>query len=110
MSYKILDRESTVLLFPKDGDLNPTSSFQVMRVGDRGMIHSLLGGGFYDLLSQEGLAPFRDMGVKYVYAAVSPAHLRLMRKGMPKTIAIEEQGMCEINGHMLHWILLSEAP
>ena len=104
MYYKILERESTVLLFSRDGDLNPTSSFQIMRVGDRAMIHSLIGEGFYKILSDIGIKPFLDMGVRHVYAAVSPAHYRLMRNKVSSGIVITLEGDCFIDGHKFKWI------
>lgn len=38
MRYRILDRESTILMFDREGTINPSSSLQVMRVGDRGRL------------------------------------------------------------------------
>ena len=109
MRYRILDRESTILMFDREGTINPSSSLQVMRVGDRGMIHSLLGAGFYALLAESGLKPFRDLGLRYVYAAISDAHLALMRRRLPAGIALEIEGDCSIDGHALRWVLMTEA-
>lgn len=97
-----------MLLFQKDGDLNPSSSLQVMQVGDRAMIHSLIGNGFYDMLNSVGLKPFKEMGVKYVYAAISHAHYRLMSRRLPSGISLELHGTCTINSHTLMWVLLED--
>lgn len=96
-------------MFDRIGTINPSSSLQVMRVGDRGMIHSLLGAGFYALLAESGLKPFRDLGLRYIYAAISDSHLALMRRRLPAGIVLEVEGDCSIDGHSLRWVLMADA-
>lgn len=107
INYKILQRESTVLMFDRADSINPRSSFQVMRVGDRGMVHSLMGPGFYKLLEGCGLDPFKALGLTSVYAAVSSAHLVLMRTMLQSRVRIEQHGECLIEGHVFNWVLLT---
>ena len=109
MRYRILDRESSILMFDRIGTINPSSSLQVMRVGDRGMIHSLPGAGFYALLAESGLKPFRELGLRYIYAAISDSHLALMRRRLPAGIVLEVEGDCSIDGHSLRWVLMTDA-
>ncbi len=52
--YVVLPRRSTVLLFGS-ASFNPTASLQVAQMGDVGMIDSLMGRGFYELLAAAGL-------------------------------------------------------
>lgn len=73
------------------------------------MIHSLLGAGFYALLAESGLKPFRDLGLRYVYAAISDSHLALMRRHLPVGILLEVEGDCSIDGHALRWVLMTDA-
>ncbi len=96
-------------MFDRIGTINPSSSLQVMRVGDRGMIHSLLGAGFYALLAESGLKPFRDLGLRYIYAAISDSHLALMRRRLPAGIVLKVEGDCSIDGHSLRWVLMTGA-
>lgn len=42
------------------------------------MAYSMMGSCFYKLLQQRGLVDFEALGVRYVYATISDAHLRLM--------------------------------
>ncbi|WP_367846439.1 hypothetical protein [Rhodoferax sp. WC2427] len=105
-----LPREFTVLMFDRPGTVNPSSSLQVVQIGDRAFIHSLIGPGFYAMLAEEGLAAFAKKGVRYVYAAVSDAHLRLMRTRLPGIWLEELAGGCEIEGHRFNWVLLQEGP
>lgn len=108
MRVVTLPREFTVLMFDRMDTLNPTSSLQVVQIGDRAFIHSLIGAGFYEMLAQQGLATFAAKGVRYVYAAVSDAHLRLMRSRLPG-LQLQEHGECVIEGHAFNWVLLEEA-
>lgn len=96
-------------MFDRDGTINPSSSLQVMRVGDRGMVHSLLGAGFYALLAESGLRPFKSLGLRYVYAAISDSHLALMRRRLPAGIVLDVVGDCSIDGHVLRWVLMTDA-
>lgn len=96
-------------MFDRIGTINPSSSLQLMRVSDRGMIHSLLGAGFYALLAESGLKPFRDLGLRYIYAAISDSHLALMRRRLPAGIVLEVEGDCSIDGHSLRWVLMTDA-
>lgn len=86
---------------------NPVASFQVAQVGDIGMIDSLMGRGFYELLADTGLQPFRDLGIRHVYAALSPAHFRLLRAAL-KGARVEQQGTCRINGRDIPWVQISD--
>lgn len=104
--YVVLPRRSTILMFGRES-FNPTASVQVAQMGDIGMLDSLMGKGFYELLAAEGLRPFRDMGVRRVYVAIAPSHLRLMRRCL-KGASIEQLGTCRINGKDIPWALITD--
>ncbi|WP_157900156.1 hypothetical protein [Rhodoferax koreensis] len=83
ITYRIVHRRDTVLVFERGPDKRPTSSLQVARMGDNGMIDSLMGAGFYKLMETVGLKPFHEMGVSHVYAAMTDIHLDMLRERMP---------------------------
>ena len=83
ITYRIVHRRDTLLVFERGPDKRPTSSLQVARMGDNGMIDSLMGAGFYKLMETVGLKPFQEMGLSHVYAAVTDLHLTMLRERMP---------------------------
>jgi len=103
-----LVRQTSMLFFDRPGTINPSSSLQLAQVGECGMAYSLMGPGFYQVLESQGLAQFERLGVRYVYAAVSDAHLRLMRARL-KAVVVEYQFKCRIADHALNWVLLRPA-
>lgn len=72
------------------------------------MIHSLIGEGFYRILTSVGIEPFRKMGVDFVYAAISPAHYRLLKNNMPEGVQLTLEGECMINGYKFKWVKIHE--
>lgn len=87
ITYRIVHRRDTLLVFERGPAKRPTSSLQVARMGDNGMIDSLMGAGFYKLMETVGLKPFHEMGVSHVYAAVTDLHLEMLRDRMPLVTA-----------------------
>lgn len=61
------------------------------------------------MLAESGLKPFNALGLRYVYAAISDAHLALMRRRLPAAIVLEIEGDCSIDGHALRRVLLTDA-
>nr|WP_315210818.1 hypothetical protein [uncultured Albidiferax sp.] len=104
----VLVRQSSLLFFDRPGTLNPRSSMQLAQVGECAMAYSLMGPGFYELLQQRGLVDFEALGVRYVYAAISDAHLRLMGTRLAG-VRIEVQFKCWIGAHLFNWVLLTAA-
>jgi hypothetical protein len=78
-------------------------------MGNVGFVYSLMGDNFYRSLARDGLAIFGEVEVTRVFAAVSDAHLRLMRRSM-LTAQITLHGPCEIPGHTLNLICIENQP
>lgn len=87
MKYKVLTRRVTLLIFGKD-PVNYSAACQININGRHGTIDTLIGSDFYEFLSEYGYKPFKDLGLVEVSAAVTEAHLRLLRRRL-KDIDIE---------------------
>lgn len=106
ITYRIVHRRDTLLVFERGPAKRPTSSLQVARMGDNGMIDSLMGAGFYRLMETLGLKPFHEMGVTYVYAAVTDLHLDLLRERMP-LIDVTVIRPTLVDGILMNWVELT---
>lgn len=87
MKYKVLTRRVTLLIFGKD-PVNYSAACQININGLHGTIDTLIGSDFYEFLSEYGYQPFKDLGLVEVSAAVTEAHLKLLRRRL-KNINIE---------------------
>ena len=106
MSPIAITRQSSILFFGREGSLNPVASVQVAIMGECAFLYSLMGPGFYEHLAEHGLAEFEKLGLHYVYAAVSDAHLRLMRRKL-KLVQVVYLFKNQIAGHLLNWVLIT---
>lgn len=108
--HSTIHRDHTILMFDDESsnDKKPMSSMQLMQMGDHGMVHSLMGPGFYQMVQQDGFTPFTDLGIVKVYAAVSDQHLELMRRKLTKRLDITREGINNINNMPFNWISLKE--
>lgn len=103
ITYRIVHRRDTLLVFERGPDKRPTSSLQVARMGDNGMIDSLMGAGFYKLMESVGLKPFHEMGISHVYAAVTDMHLDLLRERMP-LVDVRYLRPTIVDGIAMNWV------
>ena len=106
ITYRILARRQTVLVFEKGPKKRPTSSLQITIMGDNAMIDSLLGAGFYALMQTVGLQPFHDLGVLHVYAAITDLHLQLLQQRMPLVTAKKIRPTV-VDGIVMNWVEIS---
>ena len=106
ITYRILNRRTTILVFERGPKKRPTSSLQITVMGDNAMIDSLMGAGFYALMKTVGLQPFHDMGVLHVYAAVTDLHLGLLRSEMP-LITAKRIRPTVVDGIVMNWVEIS---
>ena len=111
MQYKFLTRRVTLLIFSDNDNVNYTAACQININGIHGTIDTLVGGDFYKMLSQYGYQPFKDLGLVEVSAAVTPAHLRLLRRQLQNInikITETEEPRTDNNTITLHWIRMTE--
>lgn len=83
------------------------ASCQVLRYGDRAIMYSIIGSGFYAAagLILEWAA---DQGFRMLEGYVSPAHARLLRRIAAQTFGwtLHVQGSGRFDGHELTWVIL----
>jgi hypothetical protein len=79
MKYKFLVRRVTLLVFDDNDPINYAACCQININGTHGTIDSLVGKSFYEFLHEYGYKPFSDLGLVEVSAAMTPAHLRLLK-------------------------------
>lgn len=112
MKYKVLTRRVTLLIFNDNDSVNYTASCQININGVHGTIDTLIGSDFYKFLEKYGYQPFKDLGLIEVSAAVTAAHLRLLRTRLKdiNTIIITDIEEPEKVGPnlKLHWIRMTE--
>lgn len=103
---QFITRLISALFFDRRGTINPAGGVQVFCMGEVAVLFSLLGRGFYENVAERGLAAFQQEGLKYVYASVSDAHLRLMRGKLSK-VDVAFQFKNRTGGHELNWVLIT---
>lgn len=101
-----ITRQSSILFFGREGTMNPVASVQVAIMGECAFLYSLMGPGFYEHLAEHGLVEFEKLGLHYMYAAVSDAHLRLMRRKL-KLAQVTYLFKNRTAGHLLNWVLIT---
>ena len=101
-----ITRLLSALFFDRRGMINPAGGVQIFCMGEVAVLFSLLGPGFYENVAEKGLEAFQQQGLKYVYASVSDAHLRLMRGKLSKVdVAFQFKNLT--GGHLLNWVLIT---
>ncbi|MFZ4286621.1 hypothetical protein [Variovorax sp. HJSM1_2] len=106
ITHRNVHRRTTVLVFERGPDKRPTSSLQVTQMGDNALIDSLMGPGFYRLMERVGLQPFTELGIHFVYAAVTDLHLQVMRERMPLLRVTRLRGTV-VDGIAMNWVEIS---
>lgn len=109
MKYKLLPRRVSLLVYDDNDELNYIASCQINITGNRGTIDTLNGKGFYKFLAEKGIQLFIDLELEEIQAAVSPAHLRLMKRSLKnQPIVITEEG--GMFNPPLVWIKITKKP
>lgn len=108
MRYVHLVRRVTLLMFDKLDSPNYSASCQITINGDRALVDSLNGVGFYQLFNEHGITPFTSLGIRTLYMAVSAAHLRLIRRALrAHPVVINVTGKSHIGQLTLEWVEIS---
>lgn len=107
MPISYVTRQRSILLFNKDGDVNPAASCQVFCYGDHGFMYGINGGGFYDLMQDNWLTSMSELGVKSYEGCGTEQHLRLTRIALRHT-AVEcvVTGQCMMKGVEMPWVVI----
>lgn len=101
----------SVYLFDEPGQINYPAAFQVFRYGDVGIIYTIQGPKFYDIVT--GDAPdggtvfaqiFRELEVTRLQGYVSRAHLVLMRRRFKHLAHVEVLFTGMMNGETMYWV------
>ena len=112
MKYKTLIRRVTLLVFNDHDSVNYTASCQININGVHGTIDTLIGSDFYKFLEKYGYKPFKDLGLQEVSAAVTAAHLRLLRIKLKDVNTVVITGIEEpeeVGPNLkLYWIRMTE--
>ena len=107
MRYEIIPRTITILLHDDADGVRPASGLEVLQLGHLGICYSLRGTGFYKMLHETGLAPFRQAGIDTVRTVVSPVHLRAMRQHL-KLASVTKLGRLKMAGHEFELIAIRD--
>jgi len=102
-------RSGTLLVFAEEGTPNFDSSVQINIYGSRAVLHTVNGKAFYEMLSTDAWAPFKKLGLDTLYASVTNAHLRLMKRSLKGVINVIEHGKNRIGDLVLNWVEITEA-
>lgn len=105
MDIRIVPRAYSVLLYEKRGSMNYTGSFQVFKLGDRGIIHSLQADEFYRVV-KECPQIFDDLDVSSLEGPVKDAHAVLIKKVLRDKVVITDRGRCTVEGMDMRWIVV----
>lgn len=110
MRYVALTRRVSLLVFDdlRPDSANYPSACQLTVNGEYGMVDTLVGPGFYKLMASDAWAPFKAQGLRVIYATISAAHLRLMRRAIGHLVDITQIGTNSIDGHAMPWVQISE--
>jgi hypothetical protein len=109
MQYKFLPRRVTLLVFDDKDNVNYTAACQININGKYGTIDTLVGGDFYKMLAEYGYQPFKDLGLVEISAAVTYAHLRLLKRQLRDIKITEVEEPSTEDSHLkLCWIRITE--
>lgn len=108
MKYKIVPRRYSLLVYDESDTKNYVASCQINVNGTKGTIDTLNGTMFYKFLAEYGIEVFEELGLDEIGAAISPAHLRLLKKVLPTYVHIEEVGgLFNIGDAEVVWVRLT---
>jgi hypothetical protein len=107
MHYKIIDRQSSVLVFEDGEDVNYVASCQVFLYGDVGLMYGLNGRKFYELMAVKGAQIMAQLGVKMLEGYLTPAHARLMRIALNRIADVTEAHEGMMAGQVMVWVVIT---
>ena len=91
-----------IRFYDENGDY--ASSMQMHIEGDRGIIHSLAGHGFYKIIEQHIHKAFALTGTTVWHANIQDWHVEVMREKLGHVLDIHVIGRGEISGYAMNWI------
>jgi hypothetical protein len=106
LTYKIINRQKTMLVFENDNP-NFVSSAQFNIIGDKGFAHTIIGDRFYEIVRTEINAMFKDLEVRTIEAYVRRSHFRLLKMALKNHAVIEELGSGDMAGMNMVWVKIS---
>jgi len=96
----------SLVIFDRDG-ANYTSSAQVCRDGDRGLMFAINGAGFYDALQTDLPAIMAGLEVSSLEGYVVPGHSRLMSRALRRVGYVKIAAQGNMNGHPMDWVVVT---
>jgi hypothetical protein len=98
----------SLYIFGRDG-VNYTSSAQVLKDGNRGLMYTIHGTGFYDALQTDLPAVMADLDVSSLEGYVVAGHNRLMQRALRRVGSVEMTDRGRMNGHEMDWVVVRAA-
>lgn len=83
MKYKLLTRRVTLVIYSDHDEVNYVASCQININGNKCFIDTVNGEEFYRFFIENGLAPFKELGLIEISGFVSASHYRLLKKIFP---------------------------
>lgn len=83
MKYKLLTRRVTLAIYSDHDEVNYVASCQINIVGNKCVIDTVNGEEFYRFFIENGLTPFKELGLVEIAGFVSASHYRLLKKVFP---------------------------
>lgn len=93
-------------IFEKAG-INYSSSAQICRDGNRGWMFSIIGPGFYNVMSTSLGEVLDDAECDSLEGYVVAGHTRLMARQLRSVGRVEVTGQGVMNGHAMNWVIVS---
>lgn len=106
MHFKVIPRQDTVLVFDDGDPLNYVASCQVWKYGDKGIMHTINGNRFYELMAELGGDVLERLGVETLEGYVTPAHARLMRIALKRVATVSVAHRGRMAGHDMVWVVI----
>jgi hypothetical protein len=96
----------SLAIFDREG-VSYQSSAQICKDGDRGLMYTAHGTGFYDCVKTELGKIMAEAEVNSLEAYVAPAHTRLMTRALKEIglVKVIDQGI--MNNHIMDWVLIT---
>lgn len=88
----------TLFVYEREGDTQYVASATITTHGCAGMIDTLNGRRFYDMMTERGIEPFAPLGLTTMHAEAEPGHVRLMQYKLRRVAEVRDEGASEIDG------------
>jgi hypothetical protein len=98
-------RMESLVIFGKNAT-NYSACSQVCIDGSRGLMFSIIGAGFYEVLSEDLPSILADSGLTSLEGYMVAGHSRLMRRQMRKVGEVSSGGMGVMNGCEMEWVVV----